>query len=110
MVCNLVTIRVVSGTWGSGASMLITTFRGLFWKISHLNIFDDWQSLDMFGVLIIANGVSGVRLFRAKINSYYVCVAASAHIFFSSHLSLGRFQSCHKYALIFILNNSSMSK
>ena len=33
----------------------------------------------MFGVLIIVNGVSGVRLFRAKINSYYVCVAASAH-------------------------------
>ena len=82
VVCNLVTLRVVSGTWGSGVGMLTTTFRGLFWTISYLNIFDNWQSLAMFGVLIIANGVSGVRLFRAKINSYHVCVAASAHKFF----------------------------
>ena len=79
MLCNLVTLRVVSGTSGSGVGMLTTTFRGLFWTISYLYIFDNWQSLAMFGVLIIANGVSGVRLFRAKINAYYVCVAASAH-------------------------------
>ena len=79
MVCNLVTLRVVSCTWDSGAGMLTTTFRGLFWTISYLYIFDNWKSLAMFGVLIIANGVSEVRLFRAKINSYYVFVAASTH-------------------------------